>query len=534
MPSTSQDWTSITYDSPPPIHTLLYQTPPHASTFRPRARPPVGLSGLNIELASVSFQSSSSVEQDEVFDHSSFDKSCFPLTPEITPPAIHTDKWQLSQMQSQDMTPAPIKTRSDTFQFGIPSTRSSAYSSRNASPEKGVASSQVQQRLVTALQQSGLFEDDEKKDRSSLPLHSKSTLSLSRAFIPKRQAVFALVLFVFSVVTIRSFLATPRRKYNTTLVKPVFHHVNVARSILNEDHADSPFLRTPAEIEMEKIIFQQKAAHGDETWLPEVDGHGGLHLFDEDEDELIAEDDLYYDSLDVHSDSRGTRSHLHDDDSRGAFAGLSSLDDRNRRIRPADRFDGMSDEAAEELMVIESRNKVSSLKALTAFIAAGGELPEDWTSQEANDMGQTPLEAIVDQAWKKGAGEGLQEALEDVATPAILAKAFGANWSTKLEGSKRLVVFSKSYCPYSQMAKDILQSYHIIPAPYIVELDQREDGPIIQSLLEEFTARRTVPNILLNWQPIGGADELQLAASEGSLTRILNEGGLRTLRSRSF
>jgi glutaredoxin len=72
-----------------------------------------------------------------------------------------------------------------------------------------------------------------------------------------------------------------------------------------------------------------------------------------------------------------------------------------------------------------------------------------------------------------------------------------------------------------------LERYTITPSTYIVDLALRKDGRVIQSLLEAFTSRRTVPNILLNWQPVGGADELTLADAEGILIREFAQGGLR-------
>jgi glutaredoxin-related protein len=84
----------------------------------------------------------------------------------------------------------------------------------------------------------------------------------------------------------------------------------------------------------------------------------------------------------------------------------------------------------------------------------------------------------------------------------------------------------QSYCPYSRHVRRIFEEYSISPAPTYIQIDQRVDGPIIHSLLQEFTARETIPSVLLNWQPIGGADEIELAAAEGSLSRIFEKEGL--------
>jgi glutaredoxin len=40
-------------------------------------------------------------------------------------------------------------------------------------------------------------------------------------------------------------------------------------------------------------------------------------------------------------------------------------------------------------------------------------------------------------------------------------------------GSATVIIFSKSYCPFSAKAKRILvEKYSIVPAPFVVELDQ--------------------------------------------------------------
>ncbi|KAL4759591.1 glutaredoxin [Aspergillus foveolatus] len=72
-----------------------------------------------------------------------------------------------------------------------------------------------------------------------------------------------------------------------------------------------------------------------------------------------------------------------------------------------------------------------------------------------------------------------------------------------------IVIFSKSYCPFSRKAKTVLlEKYSIVPAPFVVELDQHPLGPQLQSLLGENTGRRTVPNVLVNGRSIGGGDDI--------------------------
>lgn len=81
-----------------------------------------------------------------------------------------------------------------------------------------------------------------------------------------------------------------------------------------------------------------------------------------------------------------------------------------------------------------------------------------------------------------------------------------------------VIIFSKSYCPYSKKAKNLLlNDYEINPAPYVVELDQHVLGPGIQAELAERTGRRTVPNILVGGISIGGSDDIAKLEQEGTL-----------------
>lgn len=58
-----------------------------------------------------------------------------------------------------------------------------------------------------------------------------------------------------------------------------------------------------------------------------------------------------------------------------------------------------------------------------------------------------------------------------------------------------VVVFSKTYCPYCDMAKKALTN---VGAKYeVVELDTRNDGASLQQALSQLTGRSTVPNVFV-------------------------------------
>lgn len=86
--------------------------------------------------------------------------------------------------------------------------------------------------------------------------------------------------------------------------------------------------------------------------------------------------------------------------------------------------------------------------------------------------------------------------------------------------SNKIAIFSKSYCPYCMRAKRIFSALN--EKPYVVELDLRDDGYHIQSVLLDLVGRRTVPQIFVNGKHIGGADDLQSAVQNGKLQNLLN------------
>ncbi|KAL7409771.1 hypothetical protein BDY24DRAFT_344949, partial [Mrakia frigida] len=90
-----------------------------------------------------------------------------------------------------------------------------------------------------------------------------------------------------------------------------------------------------------------------------------------------------------------------------------------------------------------------------------------------------------------------------------------------------LVIFSKSFCPYSRKAKSIISFLNPSPAPLIIEVDLRPDARPLKSLLTHLTSRSTFPNILLGFVPLGGGDEIELLFAEGGLGKKFKNAGLR-------
>ena len=90
----------------------------------------------------------------------------------------------------------------------------------------------------------------------------------------------------------------------------------------------------------------------------------------------------------------------------------------------------------------------------------------------------------------------------------------------RVEGEK-VIVFSKSYCPYCSKVKQLLESEGI---PYtVVELDQHEQGQELQRILLRLTGQRTVPNVFIKGGHVGGASETLETYRSGELYKLLGE-----------
>ena len=93
-----------------------------------------------------------------------------------------------------------------------------------------------------------------------------------------------------------------------------------------------------------------------------------------------------------------------------------------------------------------------------------------------------------------------------------------------------VIIFSKTYCPYSKKAKRILlDQYKITPAPYVVELDEHPLGAKMQAALGTSTGRRTVPNILINGKSVGGGDDIALLHEKGTLISTIKDMGKKRI-----
>ena len=97
----------------------------------------------------------------------------------------------------------------------------------------------------------------------------------------------------------------------------------------------------------------------------------------------------------------------------------------------------------------------------------------------------------------------------------------------KIEGliaDNKVMMFSKSYCPFCTQAKDLLKNAGV--QFHAIELDNIPDGDAMQNKLHQLSGQRTVPNHYVGGQHLGGCDDLKAAKSSGKLKQMLTAAGV--------
>ena len=82
----------------------------------------------------------------------------------------------------------------------------------------------------------------------------------------------------------------------------------------------------------------------------------------------------------------------------------------------------------------------------------------------------------------------------------------------------KIVIYTTSYCPYCFGAKAFLRSKNV----EFEEIDVTDDPPR-RAEMERRSARRTVPQIFIDDQSIGGYDDVRRLDATGELDRLLGK-----------
>lgn len=82
----------------------------------------------------------------------------------------------------------------------------------------------------------------------------------------------------------------------------------------------------------------------------------------------------------------------------------------------------------------------------------------------------------------------------------------------------QVIMYTTGWCPYCRAAKSLFAAKKI----EFTEIDVTED-PELRVEMERLSGRRTVPQIFINGNPIGGYDDAFRLDASGELDRLLNE-----------
>lgn len=81
----------------------------------------------------------------------------------------------------------------------------------------------------------------------------------------------------------------------------------------------------------------------------------------------------------------------------------------------------------------------------------------------------------------------------------------------------KVEVYSTNYCPYCIRAKQLLDAKDVD----YTEIDVTNDEAGRVALVEKSGGRRTVPQIFINGQAIGGYDDMRALEESGELDKLL-------------
>ena len=85
--------------------------------------------------------------------------------------------------------------------------------------------------------------------------------------------------------------------------------------------------------------------------------------------------------------------------------------------------------------------------------------------------------------------------------------------------SGKVVVFSKTYCPFCAATKQLFKGMGADAE--VIELDEKTNGDAMQAALLKLSGQRTVPNVFINGEHLGGNDDTQAAMRSGKLEAML-------------
>jgi len=82
----------------------------------------------------------------------------------------------------------------------------------------------------------------------------------------------------------------------------------------------------------------------------------------------------------------------------------------------------------------------------------------------------------------------------------------------------KVEVYTGTYCPYCTRAKELLKKKGV----EFIEIDVTSDDKGRETMMQRANGRRTIPQIFINDQHIGGFDDLYALDTKGGLDPLLS------------
>jgi glutaredoxin 3 len=83
--------------------------------------------------------------------------------------------------------------------------------------------------------------------------------------------------------------------------------------------------------------------------------------------------------------------------------------------------------------------------------------------------------------------------------------------------TKKIIIYTKSYCPYCVKAKQLLKNKNIS----FTEIDITDNQSLIEEMLLKSAGRKSVPQIFIDDFSVGGCDDLYALNDKGDLDKML-------------
>ncbi|KAG8183074.1 hypothetical protein JTE90_010898 [Oedothorax gibbosus] len=94
--------------------------------------------------------------------------------------------------------------------------------------------------------------------------------------------------------------------------------------------------------------------------------------------------------------------------------------------------------------------------------------------------------------------------------------------SVELINKHRVLVFSKTTCPYCVTVKDLFKSLGVEFFAY--EFDQEgDDGLRMKKAMHQYTGKTSVPQVFIKGKHIGGCDDTMAAHGKGEIQKMLKD-----------